>query len=296
MSDGIASLQRKLNSAEDLRSVVRTMKALAAASIGQYEKAVQALAGFDRTVELGLGSCLRTGVMVPHAEEGERIDAGELHAIVFGSDQGLVGQFNELVTEFAIQTLAGLPGRPRVWVVGERAQAQLVDAGLEVGGLFPVPSSTKGIAHLVGRIQAECMTHGATPEEVRVYVFHNRPHPGGRYSPVDMRLLPLDTQWQLDLAKVAWPTGIQPEIVGDGTATLRGLIHELFFVSLFRACAESLASENVSRLATMGRAEKNIDELLENLNGTFHRLRQDSIDEELFDVISGYEALSPKES
>jgi F-type H+-transporting ATPase subunit gamma len=29
-----------------------------------------------------------------------------------------------------------------------------------------------------------------------------------------------------------------------------------------------------------------------NLHGTFHRLRQSGIDEELFDVISGFEALS----
>lgn len=41
----------------------------------------------------------------------------------------------------------------------------------------------------------------------------------------------------------------------------------------------------------MQRAEKNIDELLEDLNGTFHRLRQSGIDEELFDEISGFEAL-----
>ncbi len=41
----------------------------------------------------------------------------------------------------------------------------------------------------------------------------------------------------------------------------------------------------------MQRAEKNIDELLENLHGTFHRLRQSSIDEELFDVVSGSESL-----
>jgi len=44
----------------------------------------------------------------------------------------------------------------------------------------------------------------------------------------------------------------------------------------------------------MQRAEKNIDELLEDLNRTFHRLRQSGIDEELFDVISGFEALSEK--
>jgi F-type H+-transporting ATPase subunit gamma len=79
--------------------------------------------------------------------------------------------------------------------------------------------------------------------------------------------------------------------VGSGDATLRALIREYLFVSLFRACAESLASENASRLAAMQRAEKNIDELLEDLNGTFHRLRQSGIDEELFDVISGFEAL-----
>ena len=80
--------------------------------------------------------------------------------------------------------------------------------------------------------------------------------------------------------------------MGNGEATLRALISEYLFVSLFRACAESLASENASRLAAMERADKNIDELLENFHATFHRFRQTSIDEELFDVISGYEALS----
>jgi F-type H+-transporting ATPase subunit gamma len=80
--------------------------------------------------------------------------------------------------------------------------------------------------------------------------------------------------------------------IGGGTITLRALIREYLFISLFRACAESLASENASRLAAMQRAEKNIGELLEDLNRTFHRLRQNSIDEELFDVVSGFEALS----
>jgi F-type H+-transporting ATPase subunit gamma len=80
--------------------------------------------------------------------------------------------------------------------------------------------------------------------------------------------------------------------MNDEEQTLRAFVREYLFVSLFRACAESLASENASRLAAMQRAEKNIDELLEDLNRTFHRLRQSSIDEELFDVVSGFEALS----
>jgi F-type H+-transporting ATPase subunit gamma len=62
-------------------------------------------------------------------------------------------------------------------------------------------------------------------------------------------------------------------------------------VSLFRACTGSLASENASRLAAMERADRNIDDLLANLRGGFHRLRQARIDEELFDVVAGFDAL-----
>jgi F-type H+-transporting ATPase subunit gamma len=123
-------------------------------------------------------------------------------------------------------------------------------------------------------------------------VFHNQPLAGALYEPVSQRLLPLDAQWQQGLAKIHWPTANLPEVMGRGIVTMRALIREYLFISLFRACAESLACENASRLAAMQRADKNINDLLEQLNGSFHQLRQSGIDEELFDVISGFEALS----
>jgi F-type H+-transporting ATPase subunit gamma len=83
-----------------------------------------------------------------------------------------------------------------------------------------------------------------------------------------------------------------PEVVEGGEAALQALIRGYLFVVLFQASAESLASENASRLAAMQRAEENINDILEELNRAFHRIRQETIDEELFDVISGYEALS----
>jgi F-type H+-transporting ATPase subunit gamma len=72
------------------------------------------------------------------------------------------------------------------------------------------------------------------------------------------------------------------------------LIGEYVFVSLFRASAASLASENASRLAAMDRADRNIDKMLGTLHSRFHRLRQRTIDEELSDVISGFKALKPQ--
>jgi F-type H+-transporting ATPase subunit gamma len=104
-------------------------------------------------------------------------------------------------------------------------------------------------------------------------------------------LLPLDAQWRQDLVKVSWSNHALPELVGGCTVVLRALIREYLFISLFRACAQSLTSENASRLAAMQRADKNIDDLLERLKRSYNQLRQSSIDEELFDVISGFEAL-----
>ncbi len=293
MSDSTASLRRKLSSAGDLQSVVRTMKALAASSIGQYEKSVRALGDYYRTVELGLGACFRESEpAAPVVIRKEQTDAGAIGSVVFGSDQGLVGQFNDVVADFAVKTLAALPGKPEVWAVGERVHARLADAGVPLIGLFAVPNSVQAITPLVGQIQIESEARRAKGEYARLYIFHNRPKSGALYEPVSQRLLPLDAPWQHGLAKVLWPTKMLPEVMGSGNVTLRALIREYLFISLFRACAESLASENASRLAAMERADKNIDELLETLHGTFHRIRQAGIDEELFDVISGFEALS----
>lgn len=288
MSATIASLRKTISSAQDLHSVVRTMKALAASSITQYEQAVTALDDYYRTVQLGLGVCIRSehGVVVPAAKA-----RGTPAVVVFGSDQGLVGRFNDGVADHAIAMLAKTTAA-RVWAVGERVREPLADAGLDVAGLLAVPLSVDGIVPLVGQILSQYEVSLSRGEVSELHLVYNKPTAGAIYQPVSAKLLPLDDSWRHDLRQIAWPSNILPEVIGEVTGTLGGFVSEFLFASLFRACAASLASENASRLAAMQRADRNIDALLEDLNAKSHRLRQDEIDEELFDVIAGYEALS----
>jgi F-type H+-transporting ATPase subunit gamma len=291
MAQTTPAILRKINGAGELQSVVRTMKALAASSIGQYENSVRALEDYYRTVELGLGACLRENEALVHMfATMPRARRGPIGAVVFGSDQGLVGQFNDVIVDFVVKTLAALPGEKEVWAVGERARARLADAGLTVLGQFDVPSSVGAITPLVGRIQIESDAHRAIDDYAGLYVFHNRPTGGDLYEPASQRLLPLDAEWQQSLMKTPWPTNTWPEVIGS-SGILAALVREYLFISLFRACAESLASENASRLSAMERADKNIEDLLGELRTTYHRVRQSGIDEELFDVVSGFEAL-----
>lgn len=294
MTETTQSLSTKIDRAKDLQSVVRTMKALAASNIGQYEKSVSALSDYYHTVELGLGLCFRKIALMPAAQEGKtQKNTRLIGAVIFGSDQGLVGQFNDIITDYAVKELKALPGKAQVWAVGERVYSRLEDEDLPLIGLYNVPNSVRAITPLIAQILVENEKLRSQDEDAELHLYYNRHKTRVTYEPVSQRLLPFDETWRDDLVKLSWPTeNLLPEVMGDIKETLRALISEYLFVSLFRACAESLASENASRLAAMQRADKNIEELLDNLSGEYYRVRQSGIDEELFEVVSGFEALS----
>jgi len=287
------SLSRRIAGAGDLQGVVGAMKALAASSIGQYEKAVQSLDNYDRTVELGLSVCLRQAEPTQSPPRKQPKETGPIGAVVFGSDQGLVGRFNELIVDLALDTLRKLPGKTKqILAVGDRVYSLLADANFAPVSQLTVPTSVHGITPLIGQILIEIQTARDKGDVVEVYLFHNHPNPGIGYEPVSKRLLPFDLEWRTALTAIPWPTKKLPQVIEGPTPALDAFIRGYLFVLLFQACAESLNSENASRLSAMQRAEKNIKQILEDLNLEFHRIRQESIDEELFDVVSGFEALA----
>ncbi len=287
MSESTASLRRKISSAADLHSVVRSMKAMAAANVGQYENAVLALDDYYQTVQLGLFTCFAQ--QDPPAEKPpEKKCTGIL---VFGSDQGLVGQFNDLLADFVSEDLIKLTGEKIIWCVGERLQSRLAESGTALQAGFILPKSLHAIPSLISDILQEMESSRIQGHISEVYIFHNQPESGSIYRPCRQRLLPLDDIWLSEIKSINWPSQKLPEVINNSEATRLAFVHEYLFVSLYRACAESLASENASRLSTMRRAEKNIDEMLDTMNSRFHLLRQSNIDEELFDLIAGFEML-----
>jgi F-type H+-transporting ATPase subunit gamma len=289
VSDSLDGLRRKLNAAQQLGSVVRAMKAIAAASIGQYERAVEALGPYQRAVELGLSLCLGDEQTVATPTTARDTPTG---ALVFGTDQGLVGRFNEVIGDFAAETLRKIPGPKTVWAVGERVCPTLEAAGLIVRKRFVVASSVAAITALVTEIQIEIEGYTTGNPCGAIHVIHNSPRAAARFEVASQRLLPLDAAWYKRLREMPWPNAQLAQVLGGRTTSFPAMVHEQLFISLYRACAESLASENASRLEAMQRAEENIDSVSDELQRSINRLRQSSIDEELFDVVAGFNALT----
>ncbi len=125
-----------------------------------------------------------------------------------------------------------------------------------------------------------------------VVVFHNRHISNTTFVPHKVRLLPVDSEWLNRLQQREWPCRTIPTFTMEWDRLFSALIWQYLFISLYRAVAESLASENAARLASMERAEKNIHERLDELSLHYHQCRQLTITEELLDIVSGFEAIT----
>ncbi len=292
MTHTLESMRGRIESAEDLYAVVRVMKALSAASIRHYERAVESLAEYNRTIEAGLQIIIRNR---PESIPAESPPGHRWGVVVFGSDQGMCGSFNEQVATFALEQLAALSGKPEdrtVLVVGSRVVGRIEDAGWAVQAQFPVPNTVSGITAAVHGVLLKVEELRFQKGIEQFLLVHHRPSTPVGFRPTRLQLLPIDRDWLESLAARSWISRSAPTFTMDWRRLFSELIRQYLFVALYRAFAESLASENASRLASMQAAEKNIQNHLSRLALDYHQGRQKSITEELLDIVAGFETLT----
>jgi F-type H+-transporting ATPase subunit gamma len=284
------TLARRMETAETLRDLVRTMKSLAAVNIRQYERSLAALADYDRTVQLGLRAVLRLDA----APGPPRAPADGRHGVlVLGSDQGLCGTFNEQVVGLLRQDLdrGELPGdRLRVAAVGARAAGRLGEIDLVPETTASVPASVGMVPSLVQDLLLVVDRWQRDDDLVEVVLYHHRPHGMHGCRPHRQVLLPVPASRLAELAARPWPTHMVPRRTVDRSELLGAIARQSLAVTLHRALAWSAASEHTSRLLAMQAAERNIDERLDELRGAYHTRRQTAITTEVLDIVAGAEA------
>ncbi len=286
--------KRKIDTAEDLQSVVKTMKALAAVSIRQYEKAVISLETYDKTLEIGLQILLKNDPQILLNTENSSTIKQHLGVVIFGSDQGMCGQFNEKIANYSIEKIKSLhisKNQLILLTIGLRLADRLQSSNYNSEEVLTVPTSLEGITTTIQETVLILEKWRQKKGINKIMVFHNDFISGSTYYPNSLQIFPLNSQRLQELKKHPWNSPSLPCYTMGANRLASYLFKQHFFVSLYRACAESLASENASRLASMQVAEKNIKERLLALKNEFQHQRQTSITEELLDIVSGFEAL-----
>jgi len=285
-------LKDKIRNAHDLQTVVKMMKTISAANIREYGQAVESLAKYNETIEMGLQVLMlnepETLLRIEPIEEKRR-----LGAVIFGSDRGLAGRFNEQIAAFAIARMKEAGNQERtVLAVGERVVSMLMKAGQPVEAHFPFSEGSIGLTQVMTDVFLKIEEWREQEGIDRIVLFHNHPLSASSFAPQMVKLFPLDLDWIRGLSEKKWPSRSLPTFSMDADQLFSSLVKQYLFFLLYRAFVESLASENASRLLSMQMADKNIEDHLKKLTVQFNRQRQEAISEELLDIVTGFEALT----
>jgi len=284
-------LRHRIASTQDLKSIVRVMKSLSAASISHYEQAARRLGHYETAVDEALQVVLMSGAVPLDVPQPETRHAA---LVVMGSDRGLCGRFNEIVADAAthlIDDLAASHESVSLLAVGARGAQRLEAAGHPPDSVFAQPGSASGLARAIETMLLQLDAWQRQRALDRVLVVYNAET--GRKGESEVRhatLLPMAPADLSALAARKWPSHTLPVFDGEPAQVFAALVRERLFIALMLAGASSLAAEHATRLAAMQAADRNIDDKLEELEGDFRRRRQETITEELMDIVTAYES------
>ncbi len=283
--EGLQEIKKNINSTVNLKAIVNTMKAHASSNINQFQNAAKASMEYRNVLDMSLFVVLsQEDELLPldEVEKGTR-----LH-IVFGSDHGLAGRFNERITSFALERISKSEDN-KVIIVGQQVFQRLQE-DLNIFKTFMQPQSTDNISSMVNSLLLQIdELRDETPIE-KIILYYNKPYDNATFVEETELLFPIDL-YELAKKRVKWDSRSVPTYFAEKEVIISDLIKQYLFITLYRTFCYSLASENASRLASMQSAEKNIDTRLEELNFLYRRERQNSITAELNDIVSGFKAI-----
>lgn len=290
MSETREQLARQSDTLSSISGIVRTMKALSAINAPPYEQAASDIEAYQHSLEKGFAAFAYC-TQGRYAQQSSDVNNQQrsLH-IVFGSDHGLCGNYNEQLalyfSEFA--TLHAKPVSPSILCIGARMERALNDHGFTPFKRLMPPASVKGVNRLanqlVQEIQAFTLQQGLQHSHVSLW-FTQRADKIG-HKPHNDNLLPVPEH--LFKPQAQWHSPALPMITMQEDALLTALIRQYLFVHLYRASAEAIATENAARLALMKQAEQTVADRLAEVRQKASQVRQEEITTELMDIVIGH--------
>lgn len=288
------SLKKTLDTSKSIKQVVSTMKALSAANIKKYEKIVKILYAYRSNIEMGIQALMIFGkdLKISDIEYIKKTGNKNL-SIVFGSNQGLCGRFNDRIKNFVLNDINGINNN-QIVVVGERLLNLMEITGLNITKSIYLPNSIENSASTIYEL-LQIIDEKLKNEEINnVFLYYTLSDESANGTPTKTRLIPVDKKLLENAKNKVWPTNNLPYWQIKNEILIADLLKQYIFTILNNALVNSITSEQKNRLITLQSAETNINELIRNKNLEYNQKRQSTITSELLDVVVGYQVAKKK--
>jgi F-type H+-transporting ATPase subunit gamma len=273
----------QIASLTELLEIVAALRAIAAVQMQQSQRSIDAIRNYADIIRNAL---MEAATLVP--ADGDRAAAGAIvhrGLVVFCSEHGFCGAFNQPLIEAATQAVRKDPAIELIFV-GTRGAQRAAERGIASTLTLPMATHSGAVTAAAHRLAAALYSRllsGALTNAEAIFI---RESAGQRPSLVTLQLFPLEVPPGKQASAAIPPlVNVKPRRLLDEIAS------EYMFAILEAAAMDSFASENAARFRTMEAAHENISGKTKELNRNLRRMRQEAITTEILDLIGGFEAM-----
>ena len=291
--ESLEQSRKKLKTVADIKSVVAMMKTLAAARIRQFESAADATIAYSNNVEIALQILLLQSDAPQQLFNSENTESENTGLILLGTDQGFCGRFNVNVVEKAIHFSkhhGGSQTTPTL-CMGAKLNNVLEDRGWIPNEVVSVPAVASDLNSVAGELLLAVNKIQNEKNIDNFHIIYNFRPRAAEPRVVIKRLIPFPPKYIDELKDRNWRSRSLPVLAAPWQVAFSNVIQQWLFIMVYRCIAESLASENLSRIAAMQKAESNIKQRIEIFHNEFNRARQARITDEIRDIIAGLQTV-----
>ena len=307
MAQVASEIQQRLHSMEDIRHLLRSIRAMSAIRWRRARARLQSAQQYAIAVDRQLALATTFPTALTRGVHNTRLDGassavtrtnavteGRVGLIALTSDRGLCGTFNVGVVAHALDFIKRErlnKRKVKLIALGGYGEKLFCRAGCELLYTEHFP-----LTHAVSFAEArDIVAKVKRLYEARafdtLYLIYNQFVSFGRSRRVEVRLLPPDLAaiWRSAEGPSRDGRPLVPEdlILGTSPQALQDfLLWEHLAMQVYRALIESMVSEQGARLQTMDAAIANLDESVEQLQLQYHAVRQESITQEVLAVQS----------
>jgi len=292
-------MRLRIKSVKNISQVTRALETVSASKVRKAINAVMA----TRSYATKAWQVLRHVAEQPgrdslHPLLVKRSNVKNALVVVITGDRGLAGAYNSNVIRYTAQKFDQYSVPVKYIAVGRKGRDLLFrrrkDVIADFSNLPAAPTFMDVSA--IGRLAVEEYNKGNVDEVFLIYTdFINM----GRQVATVKKLLPLELEGEglvEDFEHKASSSGPSAayEYEPDQREILDEIIPRFTALQVYQAILESQASEHAARMIAMRNATDNAKELVSALQLVYNKVRQQTITNDILDIVGGAEALAAK--
>lgn len=283
---GLIAIKRRIKAITNTKKITKAMGLIATSKLKKARGKLDVNNSYYNNLKNILDEILSDSITF-RDEKNIYIDGNKCNKklyIVLTSDMGLCGGFNAGIANLTSEMLEK-EENPLLMVAGKRGKVYFKRLGIKFESEdvevpdVPTLLETKGIV-------SHALNYYNSGEVGEIYVVYSRFFSAIKRYPIVEKILPLEASKEEDNKIDTTYLKLEP----DFDNFIEYLVPKWLEAKLLNAMFNSKTSEHGSRMEAMQGATKNANDIIDQLNLKYNRVRQSAITQEISEIVGGAEA------